>query len=291
MKKNGFTLVELLAVIAILAILVIIALPNIMSMFNSSKKNAFVTEAKRIYRGAEEQFIKDSMFTSGYKSYSKCKNGCNNELDMDVRDDLEYYIQISSQGKVVKYYIKDNSYQFSYDGEMNINDIDSADDISSVNESDLIVISHGEAAGGSTKYVFIVLPNKDYIVDLGGSIPAGVNKYSSYQDVVDATEYNYFLRIREVKNKVTGMDIGFVHSGNVYYLKGIDNSYYSANKSTLSNTFNNCLEDTEYYNCNNNGYWFTVGRNGYISVGDSSFACNIDEESRSASCFIPKVYR
>ena len=44
MKKKGFTLVELLAVIAILAILVIIALPNVMGMFREAKKNSFMTE-------------------------------------------------------------------------------------------------------------------------------------------------------------------------------------------------------------------------------------------------------
>ena len=47
MKNKGFTLVELLAVIAILAILVIIALPNVLKMFNDSKKNSFLTEAKQ----------------------------------------------------------------------------------------------------------------------------------------------------------------------------------------------------------------------------------------------------
>ena len=34
MKRKGFTLVELLAVIAILALLVIIALPNVLKIFN-----------------------------------------------------------------------------------------------------------------------------------------------------------------------------------------------------------------------------------------------------------------
>ena len=49
-NKEGFTLVELLAVIAILAILVIIALPNIVGMFNGAKKNLFLTEAKTLFK-------------------------------------------------------------------------------------------------------------------------------------------------------------------------------------------------------------------------------------------------
>ena len=43
-NKNGFTLVELLAVIAILAILVIVAMPNVLGMFNEAKQNTFITE-------------------------------------------------------------------------------------------------------------------------------------------------------------------------------------------------------------------------------------------------------
>ena len=61
MKNNGFTLVELLAVIAILAILVIIALPNVLKMFNDSKKNSFLTEAKTVYSEVSKKYISESM--------------------------------------------------------------------------------------------------------------------------------------------------------------------------------------------------------------------------------------
>ena len=44
MKKRGFTLVELLAVISILAILVIVAMPNILKMFKESKVKSFTNE-------------------------------------------------------------------------------------------------------------------------------------------------------------------------------------------------------------------------------------------------------
>ena len=42
MNKKGFTLVELLAVIAILAILVIIALPNVLELYRTARKNTFI---------------------------------------------------------------------------------------------------------------------------------------------------------------------------------------------------------------------------------------------------------
>ena len=139
MKRRGFTLVELLAVIAILAILVIIALPNIMGMFNSAKESTFITELKKIYRGAEEKYVKDSFNSSGAKIYSKC-SGCTNELDMQIRDDLEYYIEVNSSGKVVKYYAHDNSYQFVYEDEMTINDIKDIENVAKLMPDEILEI-------------------------------------------------------------------------------------------------------------------------------------------------------
>ena len=60
MKNKGFTLVELLAVIAILAILVIIAIPNVLKMFNDSKKNAFMVQARKTASVAQEHTVLSS---------------------------------------------------------------------------------------------------------------------------------------------------------------------------------------------------------------------------------------
>ena len=60
MKNKGFTLVELLAVIAILAILVIIAIPNVLKMFNDSKKNAFMVQARKTANVAQEHIVLSS---------------------------------------------------------------------------------------------------------------------------------------------------------------------------------------------------------------------------------------
>ena len=143
MKKNGFTLVELLAVIAILAILVIIALPNVMGMFNKAKENSFKTEIKEIYKTAQNQWMQDSMFKTDEKVYSRCKSGCTNSLDLSGRSELEYYIKLNKSGKVVKYYATDGTFQYSYSGnELLITEINNIDKIAEIDSSEIITISN-----------------------------------------------------------------------------------------------------------------------------------------------------
>ena len=54
-KKNGFTLVELLAVIVILAIILVIAVPSIMNTIEDSRKGALESSTKMIASAAETQ--------------------------------------------------------------------------------------------------------------------------------------------------------------------------------------------------------------------------------------------
>jgi len=60
-NKNGFTLVELLAVIVILAIILVIAIPKIGAVVNNSKKNSFESSAKILASNAETEFIAQSI--------------------------------------------------------------------------------------------------------------------------------------------------------------------------------------------------------------------------------------
>ena len=96
MKNKGFTLVELLAVIAILAILVIIALPNVLKMFNDSKKNSFLTEAKTVYSEVSKKYISESM--KGNKlTYVNSED--DTKLDMTGKK-LQYCVLLNADGSV-----------------------------------------------------------------------------------------------------------------------------------------------------------------------------------------------
>jgi prepilin-type N-terminal cleavage/methylation domain-containing protein len=62
MKKNGFTLLELLAVIVILAVIIAIAIPSISTMMNGASKNAFESSAKLVLKAVDLKRMEDSSF-------------------------------------------------------------------------------------------------------------------------------------------------------------------------------------------------------------------------------------
>lgn len=95
MKKKGFTLVELLAVIAILAILVIIALPNVLSMYNEARKNTFITEAKEHYNGAEQKFMLNAGETM---TFTNIDGKTGTKLDIKGNQKTKYYIVFDASG-------------------------------------------------------------------------------------------------------------------------------------------------------------------------------------------------
>ena len=96
MKEKGFTLVELLAVIAILAILVIIALPNVLKMFNDSKKNSFLIEAKTIHSEVSRKYITE--FMKGNKlTYISSED--DTKLSMTGKE-LQYCVLLNDDGSV-----------------------------------------------------------------------------------------------------------------------------------------------------------------------------------------------
>ena len=129
MKKNGFTLVELLAVIAILAILVIMALPAVLNMFTKARVDTFENEVKTVFRTAQQNYLLNggSAITYGNKPASSSVT-CR-ALDMTGNASLKYYIDINGSGQVVKIEATNGTYYYSKtdNNGFEINDIDVPD--------------------------------------------------------------------------------------------------------------------------------------------------------------------
>lgn len=59
-RKNGFTLVELLAVIVVLAIIMILAIPSVLETMTTARKNAFVLYVDKVVGAVTTQYTYDA---------------------------------------------------------------------------------------------------------------------------------------------------------------------------------------------------------------------------------------
>lgn len=113
MKKNGFTLVELLAVIAILAILVIVAMPNVLGMFNEAKQNTFVTDVQKIMDTAKAEFMSDAFSNAGQTLYYSSKDNSLDSSKLNIETNKEYFIEMDRHGEFKRVVVYDDN--FCYD--------------------------------------------------------------------------------------------------------------------------------------------------------------------------------
>jgi prepilin-type N-terminal cleavage/methylation domain-containing protein len=109
MNRKGFTLIELLAVIVILSIITIIVLPDIMKLFNGSKKDTFLIEVKSIFNSADISYMKQS-YTEGDSTIFYRLNGDENKVPLNGRKQLYYYVKVTKSGNITQMLIWDGTY-------------------------------------------------------------------------------------------------------------------------------------------------------------------------------------
>lgn len=59
-KKNGFTLVELLAVIVVLALIMVIAIPSVLDVMSQARKSTFVEYSQKVISNTLTEYAIDS---------------------------------------------------------------------------------------------------------------------------------------------------------------------------------------------------------------------------------------
>ena len=102
MKKKGFTLVELLAVIVILAVILVIAVPKIMDTIQNSKEGTLMSSAKLIANQAEKKYVENQVL--GINDVISCDDVAKTTDDYDYCDisfdnDGKASVTISGKGK------------------------------------------------------------------------------------------------------------------------------------------------------------------------------------------------
>ena len=106
--NNGFTLVELLAVIVILAIILVIAVPKVMNVIEDAKKATLESTAKMIAGQAEKQKIQNTVL--GKTNEITCESVTKiNDVDYDtcevIFENNVAYVTIAGKGKFEGLYV------------------------------------------------------------------------------------------------------------------------------------------------------------------------------------------
>ena len=293
--KKGFTLVELLAVIAILAILVIIALPNVMGLFNDAKEQSFQTETKEILKVVEQQWMSDSLFSTGAKTYAKC-NGCTGkQLDLTGRDNLEYYVVVDKGGNVDEFYVTDGTYQYSYvrpAGEtkgLKPEGIKDVKKIAEIDNQEVFAITPSGVETGNVVVLFVTDENParndgNFFV---GSNVSGVNSrnyiFDNYYDAINTparngSNINFFIKVKSNNSVISETSLGFMYEGNVYYMEVPNGTTtdFTAKREALARI----LPETA---CRLNAA--TSGGHGSPIVTNRSYFCNVEDRSGNSTVY------
>ncbi len=123
-NKNGFTLVELLAVIALIGVIMLLVAPKVINVFNDSKKTAFYDEVVSLYNNAYTTYASRLSEGDTSKRYCLGEDETLNKLEIKDKNNFYYDIQLNNEGKVIKIKVKNKNYNISIS---NSNGLDKSD--------------------------------------------------------------------------------------------------------------------------------------------------------------------
>lgn len=100
--RNGFTLMEMLAIIMILAIIVLVATPVVSSIINNTKKSTFESSVKHIMESIDWYLLDkyDGKYT-GSKTFELSTSGIFEVIGSNKVEDIEFDGKVRGSGQII----------------------------------------------------------------------------------------------------------------------------------------------------------------------------------------------
>lgn len=108
--KNGFTLVEILAVIALIGVVMLLVTPNVVDIFRNANSSVFHDEVINLYSSAYTTYIYRSSKGDYNKRFCVGKDTTTSELDVEEKEDLYYDITVNAYGSVLSLKVSNGTY-------------------------------------------------------------------------------------------------------------------------------------------------------------------------------------
>ena len=139
---NGFTLVELLAVIVILAIIMIIAIPAVLNTLDSARRKSFIEYANKVVLKAEEKYTLRGF--EGLPANGVIVYDIVNDLGLSSTGDFKGYVIVDateSSNKDIYVYLYDKMFllDLKKSNDININNLENIDGVEPVNNIEVLV--------------------------------------------------------------------------------------------------------------------------------------------------------
>ena len=117
MKKNGFTIMELVAVIVIIALILLITIPIVINIIENSKKNGALDSAYGIKKSADYYYMTD--FKRNKLEEYTCSFNVNcDEIELDGIKPSSGTLKIDKLGNLTFDNLVINGYRIYYDNEL-----------------------------------------------------------------------------------------------------------------------------------------------------------------------------